>query len=223
MSDERSAIARELSSKYSLHADQAGEFERAYLFMLLGIATPEEFVTTLSKVGLTQDIINGLATDVNTRVFMRLRDEERKAVEVKPVAPPRPAPLPPPALDYQPAAQTLPGSPVAAPMPSAAPEVVTSVAPVLEPTPQIMHVMPSATQSRDWHPAAAVHIYVPTHQTQSVQPPTPESQAAEVPVPPPQEVYIAPPAPQPTPISAPAPGAPIQKAYSADPYREPVQ
>ncbi len=117
-SDERDAVARELSAKYQLHVDQAGEFERSFILMLLGVMRPEEFVTTLTQAGLSQDIVNGLAADLNTRVFMKLRDAEREQVAAVPPTPQKPAPLPPPALDYQPAATpTLPGSPVPAPMP----------------------------------------------------------------------------------------------------------
>ncbi|MDP3402988.1 MAG: hypothetical protein Q8S35_03495, partial [bacterium] len=115
-SDERDAVARELSAKYQLHVDQAGEFERSFILMLLGVMRPEEFVTTLTQAGLSQDIVNGLAADLNTRVFMKLRDAEREQVAAVPPAPQKPAPIPPPALDYQPAATpTLPGSPVPAP------------------------------------------------------------------------------------------------------------
>lgn len=230
ISDERSVVARELSSKYSLHADQASEFERAYIFMLLGIATPEEFVAALSQTGLTQDVINGLAADVNTRVFMRLRDKERAATTEQPAASSRPEPLPPPALDYQPAVKTLPGSPVPAPMPATAPApVVSSPSPevrmpevsVSQPIQHVIHSAP--TQPQGWHPAAAVHIYVPTQGALHTQPVQAENRPAEALVQP-QEVYIAPPAPEQIPVPAPvASVTPVKKDYAADPYREPVQ
>jgi hypothetical protein len=246
LSDERSAVARELSTKYGLHVDQAGEFEQAYLHMLLGVATPEDFVSSLKKAGVPPEAVNGLAADVNTRVFMRLRDAERQGTPITntPPASSKPAPLPPPSLDYQPAAgPTLPGSPVPAPMPPA-PVAAPSIAPVIaavEPTlvPQPMapqqhfvHTMPNTQQQQGWHPAAAVHIFVPTHgapvQASAPVPQAPAQEApvynasysepapVQAPVVPVQPVYVN---PEPTPT----PHAPVHKEYSADPYREPVQ
>lgn len=127
-SDERDQVTRELTAKYNLHVDQAGDFERAFLFMLLGVATPEEFVSMLTDAGLTSDVISGLAGDVNTRVFMRLRELERQATPspapVPQAQPQKPEPLPVPAVTYEapPAPPTLPGSPVPVPLPTPPPE-----------------------------------------------------------------------------------------------------
>ncbi len=247
MSDERNAVARELSAKYSLHVDQAGEFETAYLHMLLGISTPEDFVSTLRNAGIDQAVINGLAADVNTRVFMRLREAERAATEA-PSAPQRPAPLPPPALEYEPArAVTLPGSPIPAPMPvpvTPAPvvpqsvpaeEVASTVVPqAATPQQHMVHAMPQSAPQQGWHPAAAVHIFVPTHgpatqgslpsQAYPVQQDVTPAQDYIVPQLAP--VYTTPPASQlvyanPVPETlAPPPAMPIQKTGASDPYRE---
>ncbi len=214
-SDERGNVIRELSSKYSLHVDQAGEFERAFIFMLLGISKPEEFVATLAAAGLGQEVINGLAADVNTRVFMRLRDQERQAVQAQPQ---KPAPLPPPALTYGPAL-TLPGSPVTAPMP-----VAQEPAPVLatvEPTPvpHVVQAMPQSAAQPGWHSAAAVHIYVPSH------PPVAQPAQAQPVQPAPPAVMVRPPVyanPETTTQPAPVVENPPTKAYVADPYRESV-
>ncbi len=221
-SEERGSIVRELSNKYSLHVDQAGEFERAFLFMLLGISKPEEFVSSLSNIGLSQEVINGLATDVNTQVFMKLRDSERRPTPTKP------APLPPPSLNYEPSAPTtLPGSPIPAPMPT---PTQTPTIGTIEPTPtpqvqgtqqHIVHSMPNTGVQPGWHPAAAVHIFVPTHGPNAA----PQYQLA--PTPPPVPVYETPviqPVPQPLYIN-PIEAAPLQppppiKHYAEDPYRE---
>lgn len=248
-SDERDAVTRELSAKYNLHVDQAGDFERSFLFMLLGIASPEEFVSNLTLAGLAPEAISGLAADINTRVFMRLRDAQMNPVSV----PVKSAPISLPALDYQPPAVTLPGSPVSAPMPAqtapAAPEstvpenlpMIPSVVTALEPASQsvpVQHVaqaMPAATHQPGWHPAAAVHIFVPAHGPQTYQ-----QQPAPVPQ---QQVYVPAPTPtapepvvsqaipqqtQPVTLSqttqpAYAPATPIKKDYGSDPYREPIQ
>jgi len=225
VSDERGQVVTELSKKYNLHVDQAGEFERAFLFMLLGILKPEDFVSTLLGMGLDQESVNNLAADVNTRVFMRLRDAEREQATA---APSKPAPLPPPALDYQPAvAPTLPGSPVAAPMPTQ-PAPVTPQAVI--PQQHFVHSMPNAQPQSGWHPAAAVHIFVPTHNApqhqaapvQQVQEVVPTYSQVPEPVPATpteQQVpqYTAPPV-----VPVPAP-TPIKKEFGSDPYREPIQ
>ncbi|MES2994501.1 MAG: hypothetical protein V4681_00470 [Patescibacteria group bacterium] len=75
---ERARVVLELSKKYGLHADQAGEFERAFIFMLLGISSPPEFVVSLREAGISPEKVNGLVEDVNKDVFMRLREEERR-------------------------------------------------------------------------------------------------------------------------------------------------
>ena len=73
-SPERDAISLELSNKYHLRVDQADAFSRAYIYMLLGVSTPEEFVQDLRAAGITEDSIQGLTTDVNERVFKRLQN-----------------------------------------------------------------------------------------------------------------------------------------------------
>ncbi len=222
-SNERDQVVRELSAKYSLHVDQAGEFERAFLFMLLGISKPEEFVSNLRTTGLTEDVIGGLATDVNTRVFIPLREKEREASRVQPLQaqPAKPAPLPPPALAYEPAAPTLPGSPVPAPMPPSVPVMV-------QPAPQqhIVHTMTDAQNPQGWHPAAAVHIFVPSHgaPAQAIHQPvaapamTPSVPVQTAPTP---EPYV-PPAPVVVPSAQITSETPLKKDYAADPYRESI-
>ncbi|MBU2123666.1 hypothetical protein KJ669_00090 [Patescibacteria group bacterium] len=214
--DERSAIVRNLSQKHSLHVDQAGEFEKALLFMLLGTYSPDQFIQALGKAGLTDDVVNALVSDVNSQIFMRLRDAEQKPAP-KPEA--KPAPLPPPAIEYTPKRapeSVLPGTsePVPAPQPP----------PAVEPTPmapaatQILHEAPPVTHPAGWHPAAAVHVYIPSAHPAAHQP-VPES----VPVAPTQPVRTQEPIPQPIKKVLPPAPTPIEKTYSADPYREPVE
>lgn len=221
LSDERNVVARDLTQKYNLHLDQAAVFEKSYLHLLLGVSTPQEFVAELQAAGLGQDVINGLAADINTRVFMPLREAERRGATLPPVpVPPKPAPLPPPALTYAPAPTTLPGSPEPAPMP-APPVAPAPAAPVQA---QIAHAAPASFgHPQGWHPAAAVHIYVPPHPgaVQHAEPPQP------TPVPVREVEAVLPPTATPTPPSprptAPAPApAPIARQYSNDPYREPI-
>lgn len=261
-SEDLGVVASTLAQKYHLHVDAAGALSDTITKTLLGFVRPEELPKLLSdKLLLEQTVASALIGDINTMVFIPLQKKVREAAEadqqereveqelsgteeivpeetpVQPVAT-KPAPLPPPALDYAPAAATLPGSPVAAPMPVAA--EILPVAPVqaaLEPTvaqpvPQqhFVHTMPQSSPQPGWHPAAAVHIFVPTHGAPQYQAPSlpaeqvvaPQAPAApEAPQPP---VYVERPAVEiPVPAqTTPAPSAPLQKSYAADPYRESV-
>lgn len=76
-SPERDEISLQLTKKYGLHADDAGTFERAYIYMLLGIFTPDEFVQELRESDLDEATVRGLAADINEQVFKKLRAEER--------------------------------------------------------------------------------------------------------------------------------------------------
>lgn len=222
LSEERGNVARELSAKYNLHVDQAGEFETAYLHMLLGIAKPDEFVATLSKAGLSRDVINGLAADVNTRVFMRLREETRRpanpSTQEQETVLTKPAPLPPPALEYRPTEQSR----YEIPVPQLEP-----VAPISYQVPPTPHY-PPATPQPGWHSAAAVHIYVPSHGA-PMQVSQPETPIAATPVPrvPATPTYVPGQEPvrmqaPPTPLSSASVPAHPAKDPTLDPYRESV-
>lgn len=107
-SPERDAVSLRISQKYQLHADQAGVFEQAYLYLLIGVNSPDEFVQDLKKAGIAEDTIRGLAADINEQVFKKLQQEERGAVStpapVTPVVVPAPAvPVMPPAEKDSPA------------------------------------------------------------------------------------------------------------------------
>lgn len=133
---ERDKITVELANKYHLRADQAGEFQRAFIFMLLGISDPNEFISTLQAVGISASIIDGITKDVNEQVFSRLQQEERSAIQPapppKPLVPPmtvgmrqQPAPMPPivpkPSMPAAPPAQPTAPKPPALPVPPAPP------------------------------------------------------------------------------------------------------
>lgn len=221
---ERDKTVQDLAAKYKLHVDQAGVFEQAFIFMLLGVSTPEEFVQKLMATGLSQETVNGLVTDVNERVFMRLRDAERTAAPIR-TEQRAPAPLvPPPALDYQPAAQILPGSSVPVPTPAPAPEVQQSV-----PAARTM-AGDMETLKHPGNPTTVVHAASGSSVHVYHAPPPPPPAPEPAPLPPPPPPVVAPPIPVPVPppvaIRPQAPSfdapQPITKEYGVDPYREPV-
>lgn len=150
----------------------------------------------------------------------------------------RPGPLPPLALEYEQNIQNPPGPSTPAPDAQTTYEIqAVPVTPVfLEPTPvsqgvpqqHVLHAMPSGPQP-GWHPAAAVHIFVPTHSI------TPQYQAAPAPIPAialeqspvdaaPYTVPVMP-IQQAVPQIQPEPNVvkseiPLKKDYATDPYRE---
>lgn len=124
-SPQRDAVAAELGAKYLLRIDQAGVFERSYLYMLLGVYTPDEFVQELRDAGIPDAAVRGLTTDVNERVFKQLQHEEQSTDSVTPVL--ASTPIPAPARPVAPPMQVF--AP-AAPAPFAPPPTSIPVAPV---------------------------------------------------------------------------------------------
>lgn len=212
-SPERPRIALSLSEKYSLHVDQAGEFEKAYMFMLLGIASPEEFVDTLTKAGLPPETVRGLAKDVNEQVFVPLRKAEQAPPapkqEAAPVLPGTSLPVPPP-VPHRVPAPPLVAPPSVNQAPPAHPYIYG-----IPPMPQ--HVMYMPQYGMPYGPAP---MYV---WPQNPQPwPVPQGMPMEhleraiAATPPPEPPR---PAPQPRAPEVPVP-QPLTKEYVADPYRE---
>ncbi|MBU0750293.1 hypothetical protein KKH15_02130 [Patescibacteria group bacterium] len=199
---ERSAKILELSNKYSLHADQAGVFERAFLFMLLGISTPTEFSEQLRAAGVSEQSVKGLINDVNEGVFKKLRQQEQTDGIAAPSSAPlieeddELKPLPVPAY-ANPEIPTY-SAPTPPPMPVKTEREEAPVAPVIEHSMRTMQDDMSRVQSGElqekrplpsaWETKPAMHS-----------------------------------APTPPPVLAPEPVMPpIKKEYGSDPYREPV-
>jgi len=180
---ERARVALTLSQKYNLHVDQAGEFERSFIFMLIGISTPEEFVENLKEAGLTPEQVRGLTEDVNKEVFMKLREAEKnQPVNPPPVQPvaPRPAPQP---------IQITPRSPVPiySPLPS---------------TPSLRMPPPYVTEATERPPVRQTPPPPPVLPGQMPEPPVPQPVVpapprieTPIPVPMPPVVHQAPPQP----------------------------
>jgi hypothetical protein len=106
---QKDALMISLTKKYNLHTDQAGEFEKSFLFMLLGVYKPDEFVSTLKEAGLSEEVINLLAQDINEQVFIPLRKAEEGASSASSLAQ-----SPTKNLDISPKIPSSPESPAAA-------------------------------------------------------------------------------------------------------------
>ncbi len=245
-SPERDAVSLRLSQKYGLHADQAGIFEKAYLYMLLGVNSPDEFVQDLKDGGLAPDTINGLTNDVNEQVFKRLREQERTSVQSTPVRAPAPAAVP--------AMQVLPTPPAAAApiqVPVQAPETPaynlirpSEPAAVSAPLPQVRtmrsdiealqhperQIVPTAVTPQGSMPVIPDPAHVtPARSFQTASVPYTSAPVASNPSP----IYSVPSMPiaprlpnvAPTPINpivAQAPTASAPHDHDSDPYREPL-
>lgn len=212
----RNAVSLALMQKHGLHADQAAAFEHAYLFMLLGIESPEEFSQELREAGIEEGTVTALATDVNEMVFKPLRSQMQAATPAP--AQPAPtyrAPLVPPMKLVEAAPTPVTPLPAPAPVPVVPPPVSAVIPP---PMPVAPSGEPSYTVRTMAHDIEAVKEHrapeaIPVvHHSEPVPPVlhTPE----QIPVPP--SPRTAPPPPN-------LPGAPIQKQYGVDPYREPME
>lgn len=217
-----------LQARYGLHIDVAGTVVERIRDLLLGLSNPTEFLGELVNLGIADTTARTVVADLNTEVFIPLRDRMREeGTKPAPPEPPMRKPIPPPAIDYQPpvaqSPATLPGSPVAAPMPAA-----QSMLPAMPIATQIVPQGAVPEHPQGWHPAAAVHIYVPqgpaSQQPASVTVPDATPPATNLvrpadPVRPTPEPIVREPR---TPAPAPSGAAATPATYTSDPYREPI-
>ncbi len=233
-SDDTTRIIIDLQSRHKLHVDSTGVLGKQVGYLLLGLITPMEFLGGLVEAGVSAEAAKDIVSEVNERIFIPLR---AKMQGVQPTTRP--------GQSSTPAPSSVPvfGAP---PVIASAPLLPT---PSLHSTsPQSTQVITTTggwpgAPAGNWQPAAAVHVYVPGPAPHHTQPPAPTAVAPEhqayvpapveiratttqppVPVAPPEPVaHISRPVPQPP---ANLPGAPvekpIEKAYVADPYREPM-
>lgn len=230
---ERARVALSLSQKYNLHADQAGEFEHAFMFMLLGVSSPEEFVDSLTRAGILPETVRKLVTDVNEQVFVPLRKAEQGSTPaLAPAAAPVPT-APRPAPVSVPPAPILPGSTEPVPQAMAFPQTQAMPQPQAFPQqasypyaqapmpPQMMYPAP---------PAYGMPYGAPVYMwpQQPVPAPYPYAQAPMPPQYPYPQQMAAPyqqvtPVPEPTPIPAPPVKAPaVENPRPAPPPPPPV-
>ena len=231
---DRPRIAIELSKKYNLHVDQAGALEQAFMYMLLGVSSPEEFVDSLTKANIPAESVRGLAQDVNEQVFLPLRKAEQAGAPVATRTAPAPQAILPGSTEPVPVASPRVATPPLMPPPQvggypAMPQPMYGYIPQQMP-PQMMYAPPYGMPPGYgapvymWPQPAPVQQWpqapVQTPQFQQTAPAAPVNQppSARVVLPSPERVPA--PAPQTQPKATLNAGAQIQKNYSADPYRE---
>ena len=77
-------VAKNLMLKYQLHIDQGAVVEREIILLLLGLKDPAEFTKALAEEAkLDQQTVNGIVQDINTQIFIPLREEEMKGGGMK--------------------------------------------------------------------------------------------------------------------------------------------
>src|SRR3989338_8306764 len=77
-------VAKNLMQKYQLHIDQGAVVEREIILLLLGLKDPAEFTKALAEEAkLDQQTVNGIVQDINTQIFIPLREEEMKGGGMK--------------------------------------------------------------------------------------------------------------------------------------------
>lgn len=81
---EYTSVARSMVLKYSLHIDQGTILEREILLILLGIETLDDFTQALmGEAKIDQQAVSGIVQDINTQIFIPLREEMERGVSAE--------------------------------------------------------------------------------------------------------------------------------------------
>ena len=244
-SEDTVRILMSLQARHKLHVDVAGLLGKHVGYLLLGLMSPMEFLGALIESGVSAEVAKDIVNEINEQIFIPLRSKMQGVAQTPvPVVQQKTVTLPEPVQ-----ATPAPGHAEARQVWAGPPSTLVAERAPQEPTPTAT-VYATHTQqwpgapAGNWQPAAAVHVYVPgptpIHMNPVPQTPLP-TQTAPVYQPAPQPVAtptqtqpafntIVPiPAPPPVRPTAPPPqnlpGAPIEpleKAYVADPYHEPI-
>ena len=194
---ERDAVTIKIATKYNLHTDQAGEFQRAFLFMLMGISSPEQFVSELQSAGIDSETVKSLANDVNEEVFKPLREKERSGNVEKPLV-----------------VTSVPAQPVVASRPIQAPVSTTERIPAPYAGGRPQPLTPFNLPGADAHPNDLFRSATRSVAPVPIQPPPPATTAPITPTPP---VPIAAPVPQAPKLTPPPAQMPVEKVFTPEP------
>lgn len=224
--DVRDAIAasdlddkiRSIGTTHNLHIDQTEALDAEVYLVMLGINSPEDFISGLvEEVRVSKEEAEKIAADVNAQILAPIRESLKRAYTALGEAPAQQTPpaasqksvvMPSSLAAKPPAAQTMPTPSAPAPAPSAPPMPPKPAAAM--PTPPVPPAPPSPLTSAmpkppikapDLHPAE-VMLKEKTLQMPATPPPMPPAPGA---------------------AAAPKPEAPKPQPYAADPYREPIE
>lgn len=79
----------EMADTYKVHVDVAGTISVLIRNMILGFLSPGEFSSELNKAGVPKDMARQLLADLNTKVFVPLRNQVREQNSHHPSQPPQ--------------------------------------------------------------------------------------------------------------------------------------
>ena len=215
-------VAKNLMQKNRLHIDQAAVVERELILLLLGLKDSTEFVQSLvEEANLDKQTLDSIVQEVNTKIFVPLREEMKKAPPPTGVVGPRPSVAP-----------GVVGPPPQSPsyfhlenkIPITRPPTSSASSPTTKGTVSVQrsdlrNVLASVTGEKLLEDHEEPHIEF----RKTVPPPQNLPGAILHPPLTPKPPIIPPPTP-PKPVSPPVLVAPPPlKVYSADPYREPIE
>lgn len=236
-------IVTDIGAKYSFHVDVVGKLARNASYMLMGLVSPAELLGELVLEGIDSGVAKSVLAELNTRIFIPLREEMHKAPSTAPseeeanrvteqssqeALPTRaPEPIAPTPTVQSPTDQETPSSaastgeppvqvmpPLLAQQQSAVPEQHYVPAPVELPHARTM-AEDMALVSQGLRPGSATPAR--SFQTASVPVTVSYPRTAALP-----ERAFAPTS-TPSPASPPFQGSrPETKQYGGDPYREPI-
>lgn len=72
-------IISTIQSTYKMHVDVAGILSNEIGYLLLGLVDPATFLIRLQEAGISTNISNSIAQDVNTQIFVPLQKKMREA------------------------------------------------------------------------------------------------------------------------------------------------
>lgn len=219
-----------IGTSYHLHIDLIGKLSQLNRDLLIGLTSPAEVLGELIMAGIDTDTAKNILKELNEKIFMPVQAAMKTSAQNGAL----PQGTVPP---MQVEAAILPQTPPAAPV-DAVPMTEAAAQPIAVPTPQqatgpsmpSQHAVYASQETpppgATWHPAASVHVFVPSHSASRTDVPVnlpgqeiavPKQPVPPAPAPAPQEI----PTPSTQPVS-PASSAPLAKQYSNDPYREPI-
>lgn len=226
-----SQIIGSIGTSYHLHIDLIGKLSALNRDLLIGLTSPAEVLGELIMAGVDTETAKNILKELNEKIFMPVQAAMKAGSEKETSSQGTPAPMrieadiPPPTpptttpTDARPVAET-PSVPAAVSTPQQTPEPpmpTQHTAYAAQGTPQ---------QGAAWHPAASVHVFVPSHPSPHANvPPNLPGQEAPVPVQTTQPIAAPVPKETQTPLiqaASQTQDAPLTKQYSIDPYREPI-
>lgn len=89
---EMTEAVKNIGKKYQLHIDKIGALGNETGMVMLGVTHPRDFIPNLSqRLGVAQEIARKIAEEVNTQIFVKVRDSLKKihGVGAAPTQPPK--------------------------------------------------------------------------------------------------------------------------------------